>query len=133
MNGRSLILATLLATSALCFAKSTGGWLKHVPHKDHNRVNPYAGNPQAIAAGSNLFHNNCAQCHGDNAEGKGSHPSLRSEQVRNATDGDLAWILKNGVVFHGMPSWSGLPEQERWQIIAYLRSLSPVPPAEEQK
>jgi len=124
MRGRGFILAGLLAASTVCLAKNYGDWLKKVPTADRAQVNPYAGNPQAIAAGANLFHENCAKCHGDNAEGKHSRPNLRSAQVRNATDGDLAWILKNGVVFKGMPRWSGLPEQERWQIIAYLRSLS---------
>ena len=51
MNGRSWILAILLTTSALCFAKVTGEWLKKVPQADRNRVNPYAGKPQAEAAG----------------------------------------------------------------------------------
>jgi mono/diheme cytochrome c family protein len=133
MNGRSWILAILLATSALCFAKATGEWLKNVPQADRNRVNPYAGNPDAVAAGAILFHNNCAQCHGNDADGKRSRPSLRSEEVRHATDGELAWVLKNGDVYHGMPQWGGLPEPERWQIIAYLRSLGPSPSAEGQK
>ena len=117
MKGRSLILAVWLATSVLCFAKADESWLKKVPQTDRERVNPYAGNQEAATAGKNLFHNNCAKCHGDNAEGKGSHPSLKSERVMNATDGELAWILKNGVVFKGMPRWGGLPEQERWQIV----------------
>lgn len=133
MKGRSWILAILLATSALCFAKATGEWLKNVPQADRNRVNPYAGNPNAVAAGAILFHNNCAQCHGNDADGKRSRPGLRSEEVRHATDGELAWVLKNGDVYHGMPRWSGLPEPERWQIIAYLRSLGPSPSAEGQK
>ncbi len=124
MKGRSLILAVWLATSVLCFAKADGSWLKKVPQTDRERVNPYAGNQEAATAGKNLFHNNCAKCHGDNAEGKGSRPSLKSERVMNATDGELAWILKNGVVFKGMPRWGGLPEQERWQIVTYLRSLN---------
>ena len=83
------------------------------------------GNPEAVAAGRNLFVNNCSHCHGQNAEGKGSRPALRSERIRTATDGELAWLLKNGNVFQGMPRWSGLPEQERWQIVAYIRSLNP--------
>ena len=125
MKGRNWILAILLTTSALCFAKATGEWLKHVPQADRNRVNPYAGKPGAIAAGAILFHNNCAQCHGNDADGKFSRPSLRSKEVQNATDGELAWLLKNGDVYRGMPRWSGLPEPERWQIIAYMRSLDP--------
>lgn len=123
MKGRNWILAFLLTTSALCFAKATHDWLKNVPQADRNRVNPYAGKPEAVAAGAILFHDNCAQCHGNDADGKFSHPSLRSEEVQNATDGELAWLLKNGDVYRGMPRWSGLPEQERWQIIAYVRSL----------
>jgi mono/diheme cytochrome c family protein len=133
MNGRNWILAILLTASALCFAKATNDWLKDVPQADRNRVNPYAGNPKAVAAGAILFRNNCAQCHGNDADGMFSRPSLRSEEVRNATDGDLAWLLKNGDVYRGMPRWSGLPEQERWQIIAYLRSLGPSSFAERQK
>jgi cytochrome c oxidase cbb3-type subunit 2 len=133
MTGRNCILAILLTTSALCFAKATNDWLRSVPQADRNRINPYAGKPDAVAAGAILFHNNCAQCHGNDAAGKFSRPSLRSEEVRNATDGDLAWLLKNGVVYRGMPRWSGLPEQERWQIIAYIRSIEPSTFAERQK
>lgn len=133
MKGRNWILAILLATSALCFAKATNDWLKSVPQADRSRVNPYAGNAKAVAAGAILFRNNCAQCHGDDADGKFSRPSLRSEEVRNATDGDLAWLLKNGDVYRGMPRWSGLPEHECWQIIAYLRTLEPSKFAEKQK
>jgi cytochrome c oxidase cbb3-type subunit 2 len=125
MKGRNWVLAILLTTSALCFAKATNGWLRSVPQADRNRVNPYAGKPEAVAAGAILFHSNCAQCHGNDADGKFSRPSVRSREVRNATDGDLAWLLKNGDVYRGMPRWSGLPEQERWQIIAYIRSLEP--------
>jgi mono/diheme cytochrome c family protein len=70
-----------------------------------------------------LFSQNCASCHGDNATGKGNHPSLRSERVRSATPGELQWLLTNGSMKNGMPSWSKLPEQQRWQIVTYLKSL----------
>jgi hypothetical protein len=43
--------------------------------------------------------------------------------VENATDGELAWLLRNGSLRKGMPTWSSLPEPERWQLIAFLRSL----------
>jgi mono/diheme cytochrome c family protein len=109
----------------LCSAAATGAWLKKVPEKDRERVNPYAGQPEAIAAGTNLYRDNCARCHGGDAEGRNGRPSLKNERLRNATDGEIAWILKNGQTFKGMPSWAGLPEQERWQIVAYLRSLNP--------
>jgi len=109
--------------AALLMAAANGAWLKKVPAADHARVNPVAGQPPAIAAGRNLYQNNCAQCHGSNGEGRGSRPAVRSERIAAATDGDLYWILRNGEPFRGMPAWAKLPEGQRWQIVAYLRSL----------
>jgi len=126
MKRRLLLTATLITASAICFA-ADGSWLKKVPQTDRERVNPYAGQPSAAAAGENLFRNNCAKCHGANAEGKGSRPSLRSDRLADATDGEIAWIIKNGQMFKGMPSWGALPEQQRWQIVTYLRTLNPPP------
>lgn len=105
-----------------------GKWLHRVPDEDHARKNPFAHNPQAEAAGKTLFAQNCAKCHGADALGR-THPpprpSLRTERIRHATDGDLAWMLRNGDPYHGMPQWTSLPEEQRWQIIAYLRTLPP--------
>ncbi|MEO6830056.1 MAG: cytochrome c [Acidobacteriaceae bacterium] len=126
MKIRILILTVMFAISVACLAKADGSWLKKVPESARTRVNPYAGQPQAAAAGEILFENNCARCHGEHADGKLSRPSLKSERVQHASDGELAWLLKNGNVFKGMPTWGALPEQERWQIITYIRSLSPV-------
>lgn len=112
----------LLLGSALLMA-ADGSWLRKVPEAERSRVNPYADKPEAIAAGKILFAENCAKCHGDDAGGKRNRPSLRSERVEHVTDGELAWLLRNGSAWKGMPSWSSLPEPERWQVIAYLRSL----------
>ncbi len=125
MRGGKWVSVALLAASTMCFAKADGAWMKRVPQNDRARTNPYAGDANAIAAGKNLFRNNCAKCHGENAEGKGTRPSLTSARLRIATDGEIAWLVKNGNLYKGMPSWGGLPEQERWQIVAYLRSLNP--------
>ncbi|MGH9733475.1 MAG: c-type cytochrome [Candidatus Acidiferrales bacterium] len=108
----------------LCLA-ADGSRLKHVPEADRKRVDPLAGQPDAVAAGSILFADHCAKCHGTNALGKGKRPSLRSDLVQHATDGELFWVLRNGVLSKGMPSWSALPEASRWQIIDYIKSLGP--------
>lgn len=134
MKRTSFVFAMLLSISAAGFAVANGAWLKKVPEADRARTNPYAGNPEAIAAGANLFQENCSRCHGDHAQGKGSRPSLVSERIHNATDGEIFWLVKNGEIYKGMPNWSGLPEQERWQIIAYIRSLNTEPaPAQPQE
>jgi len=122
MRKRWLVVLTLTLGAALLMA-ADGSWLHKVPETERKRVNPLAGQAEAAAAGRVLFEENCAKCHGDDALGKHNRPSLRSERVAHATDGELAWLLKNGSAWKGMPSWSALPEPERWQIIAYLRSL----------
>jgi len=115
----------LLIISAAAVLASDGSWLRKVPAADRARVNPYAGQPEAIHAGAVLFADHCAECHGSDALGRHGRPNLRSNEVRHATDGELGWVLRNGVLWKGMPSWSILPEPERWQIVAYLRSLPP--------
>jgi mono/diheme cytochrome c family protein len=102
-----------------------GKWLRRVPDEDRARVNPLAHQPQAAIAGKTLFTENCAKCHGVDANGRPNRPSLRSPRIRQAKDGELAWMLRNGNPYKGMPPWSSLPEQQRWQIIAYLHSLPP--------
>lgn len=109
--------------AAAAWAAATGAWLAKVPAADRAQTNPYAAQPEAAAAGKIVFQSKCAQCHGDDAKGRYSKPSLVSARVHNATDGELAWLLKNGNSWKGMPSWSSLPEQQRWQIITYLRTL----------
>ncbi len=102
-----------------------GKWLHRVPDEDRARKNPFARNPQAIAAGHQLFLANCAKCHAADANGRPNRPSLRTERIRHATDGELAWMLLHGNPFKGMPQWSSLSDDQRWQVIAYLRTLPP--------
>jgi len=121
----ALFLALFLLIPAMLIAESDGKWLHRVPDEDRGRTSPFAAQPQAAAAGKVIFSENCAKCHGPDANGLHNRPSLRSERIRHATDGELAWMLKNGNPYKGMPPWSSLPEQQRWQIIAYLRTLPP--------
>jgi hypothetical protein len=96
--------------------------LAHVPGRAEAERNPLAGDLNALAAGGKLFAEHCAECHGETAEGTRRAPSLTDERVRQATPGALFWILTNGVVRHGMPDWSKLPDRERWQIVTFLNS-----------
>lgn len=118
------ILALLFVASFLLAATGDGAWLAKVPDQDRQRTNPFEGNADAIGAGAKLFHQNCAACHGNQGTGRDKHPNLHSERVRAATPGELQWLLTNGSMKNGMPSWSRLPEQQRWQIIAFLKDAS---------
>jgi mono/diheme cytochrome c family protein len=97
--------------------------IARAPAKARDQKNPYEGQPDAIAAGQKLFRQHCAECHGDDARGRGRAVDLHLPTVQNASPGELAWFLRSGNLRHGMPSWSGLPEQRRWQIVAYLKTL----------
>jgi len=101
--------------------------LAKAPRKAVARRNPLETDPEAVAAGANLFDQHCAECHGEMAEGGRKAPSLLADPVQQATPGTLFWILTNGVVRRGMPVWSKLPEPQRWQLVSYLKSLNPAP------
>jgi len=116
----------LLMGVALCAQAADAPKWVSAPAKEHARANPVAGRADAAAAGKLLYGDHCAQCHREDALGDQKvHPSLRTERVRTATDGDLEWFLRQGDLRHGMPSWASLPAAQRWQIVAYLRSLPP--------
>jgi len=85
--------------------------------------NPYEGQSEAVAAGHKLFMQHCVECHGEDARGAHRSANLRSPGVQNATSGELVWFLRNGNLAKGMPSWSGLPVERRWQIVSYLKTL----------
>lgn len=114
----------LILLVALTLGAAAGSRLERVPAKDHARTNPLAGSADTVAAGALVYRDHCLQCHKSDAQGDGrKRPSLRSEHVRAASDGDLEWFLQQGDLGHGMPSWSSLPEAQRWQVVAYLRSI----------
>jgi mono/diheme cytochrome c family protein len=117
--------AALMSVCAvfLCIAAADGAWLKDVPDADRQKLNPFAGQNDAIAAGNRIFLDKCAKCHGDDGTGRKKKPSLRTDRVQKATDGEIFWLLKNGSLKHGMPSWSAMPEPMRWQVVTFVKSL----------
>ena len=127
MSVKTIRLIGAVFAALLCIA-ADGSWLKHVPDADRKRANPLAGQADAVAAGGRVFEDHCAKCHGLDALGHGKRPSLRSERVQNASDGEIFWLLKNGNLAKGMPTWAALPEPMRWQVITYVKSLGPQQP-----
>jgi len=97
--------------------------LTNVPAKASAKTNPLGKDPEAVAAGQKLFEQHCTECHGDTAQGSRRGPSLLEPQVQTATPGAIFFVLTNGVVRHGMPVWSKLPEPQRWQLVSYIKSL----------
>ena len=117
------ILSLALGVTLTVFAATSSRWTQ-IPAKEHLRTNPLGGQPEAAAAGAQVYREHCLQCHTADARGDGrKRPSLRSARLRSASDGDIEWFLRQGDLGRGMPSWSSLPEMQRWQVVAYLRSI----------
>src|SRR5579871_4241725 len=115
--------ALLLVFCPLMLLATDQSWKNHVSESDRTRPNPYSNRSDAVAAGGRVFADHCAKCHGADALGNGKRPSLRTPAVQDAKDGEIFWLLKNGFLRRGMPSWSSLPEPTRWQVVTYLKSL----------
>jgi mono/diheme cytochrome c family protein len=97
--------------------------LQRAPAKEASLPNPYDGQHRAQKAGQKLFEKECASCHGPSAAGGSHAPALASPAIRKASPGEIFWVLRNGSLQRGMPSFAHLPEQQRWQIITYLKTL----------
>lgn len=121
---RAPALCCLVISGALLLCAASSSRWSHVPAKDHARPNPLAARPESVSAGALIYKSHCEECHMADAMGDGrKKPALRTERIKSATDGDLEWFLRQGDLGHGMPSWSSLPQDQRWQLVAYLRSI----------
>ena len=121
MSGRIAIALVALTLSA-CVVGPHPYWTNRVPAAAQAAVNPYAGDAEAVRSGAKLYAEYCAGCHGKDAEGIRAKPALRSPVVRSASPGALFWLVTNGVIDKGMPAWAYLPEQQRWQLVAWLQA-----------
>ncbi len=131
--GRSGISAVLLVLSlgvGMSLAQNPGyqqdpTW--HAPAESAARQNPLASKAETAAGGRKLFLRNCAECHGKQGTGIETKHSadLQLPVVQQQTDGVLFWKLTNGNATRGMPSFSKLPELQRWQLVLYIRTLRP--------
>jgi mono/diheme cytochrome c family protein len=86
------------------------------------RPNPLAARPELSAGGKKVFNQRCAECHGADARGSDRAPDLTAADVQTQSDGALFWKMSTGNTRAGMPSFSFLPEPQRWQLVLFLRS-----------
>jgi mono/diheme cytochrome c family protein len=108
---------------------------RHVTVRGSKKVNPIPATPESIAAGKRNFGYYCFSCHGLDGQNTGvpfaEHmsppvPPLTSASVQAYSDGQLQWIIENGISPSGMPASRGiLNDQEMWEIVDYIRHLPP--------
>jgi glucose/arabinose dehydrogenase len=85
--------------------------------------NPLAGQAAAVDKGKEVFARNCLACHGAAGVGTGNVPPLANGPAQSAPDGAVFWYISKGDADNGMPAWKSLPENQRWQVVSYIKSL----------
>ena len=111
-------------------------WAKlHVTIGGKKDVNPEHASAQTIADGKQMFDSYCMVCHGLDGQNTGVPfaatlsppvPSLASKRVQAYTDGQLKWIIKNGIYPSGMPpKTDDFSDDDIWLMVIYIRHLPP--------
>ncbi|HYM75806.1 MAG TPA: c-type cytochrome [Candidatus Dormibacteraeota bacterium] len=106
-----------------------------IPSTESKKENPVAAIPESLQQGRDAFLAHCAACHGVDGSGKtpvGTNlyprvPDLRSESTQALSDGEIHYIIENGVQLTGMPAWSDpATPGDSWKLVRYIRSLQPL-------
>jgi mono/diheme cytochrome c family protein len=103
-----------------------------IPSEASAATNPVPSGPPAVAAGLAHFADHCATCHGNDGSGRTAlgrslyprAPDMRGPATQGLTDGELFYIIENGVRLTGMPAWGGPGSAEgSWQLVHFIRHL----------
>jgi mono/diheme cytochrome c family protein len=115
-----------------------------IPRGDRSRRNPVAPAPAIVAEGMAHYADHCAACHANDGSGETEMglglypkpPDMRLQATQSLSDGELFYIIENGVRLTGMPAWStGKPEGETatWHLVHFIRELPRLTPEQIQQ
>lgn len=104
-----------------------------IPANARDEHNPIAASGETLAEARAHFADHCATCHGNDGSGntmygKGLYPKppdLRATETQKLSDGELFWIIENGVRFTGMPAFGGGhgSQDDSWKLVLFIRHL----------
>lgn len=110
------------------------------PRDAKEKKSPLTMTPDVVRVGLEHFADHCAVCHGNDGSGqtdigRGLYPKppdLRAARTQNLSDGELYYIIENGVRLTGMPAFGvpGADPNDSWRLVAFIRHLPTVTPAE---
>jgi len=109
-----------------------------IPAEESRQTSSFVHDPMAIQQGRDRFLKQCSVCHGSDGRGAtpiGSNqyprvPNLHSDSTQKLSDGDIHYIIENGVQLTGMPAFHSQLPEENWMLVAYIRSLRSTTPQE---
>ena len=105
-----------------------------IPRKARRETNPWKATPDVLKEARESFLDRCAVCHGPDGSGQTQAgrnlyprvPDLRLPQTQNLTDGEIRYIIRNGVRLTGMPGWAKPHDEQSddsWKLVLVVRSL----------
>jgi mono/diheme cytochrome c family protein len=105
-----------------------------VPTGAKARTNPAPNTPEVLADARAHWADHCAGCHandgsGDTSMGKQMYPpapDMRLDATQRMSDGELFYIIENGIRLTGMPAWGGHDEADSWKLVHFIRHLPQV-------
>jgi mono/diheme cytochrome c family protein len=122
-----LAVALVVSLSLAAAALAQGPWT--APASEKAKKNPLPKDAKAIEQGKKSAQINCVSCHGASGKGDGvaavalnpKPADWTSKKIQDEADGELFWKISNGR--GAMPPWKHLPENERWALVHYIRTL----------
>ena len=103
-----------------------------IPAGARAKPNPATVSPESLHEARLHFADHCATCHGNDGRGETAMglglfpkpPDLRAAETQKLSDGELFWIIENGVRFTGMPAFSSQGmEDDSWKLVLLIRHL----------
>lgn len=103
-----------------------------VPAEARNKANPLRSSDELLVEARRHFADHCASCHANDGSGissLGQHlspesPDMRLAATQNLSDGELYYLIHNGVRFTGMPAWgSEGADEDSWKLVLFIRHL----------
>lgn len=112
-----------------------------IPLEQRNSPNPVSFSPDLLKEGLAHFADHCAGCHANDGSGQtpiGKNvypkaPDLRLTDTQSMSDGELFWVIHNGIRFTAMPAWGeGDPgkDMDSWKLVHFIRHLPQLTPEE---
>jgi mono/diheme cytochrome c family protein len=112
-----------------------------IPAAARSRQNPEAATSENVRSGLEHWADHCATCHGNDGGGETEMggglyprvPDMRLSETQTLSDGELFYIIENGVKLTGMPGWgTGTEDGERstWHLVHFIRRLPSLSEAE---
>ncbi len=112
-----------------------------IPLEQRNKANPVPLTPDILQEGLAHFADHCAACHANDGSGQtpiGKNvypkaPDLREPPTQTMSDGEIFWVIHNGIRFTAMPAWGeGDPDRDldSWKLVHWIRHLPKLTPEE---